>query len=89
MGIVYEDAQANGLRNGEVSFYKNNSDVGQNGQPGSNVNGGVTYANNMLIYLNGTTDYVECFIYQETGGNVSINNNGAITHWSGFLVRAA
>jgi hypothetical protein len=78
-----------GSGRGIISFYKNGSDVGQNGQPGSNVNGGVTYANNMLIYLNGTTDYVECFVYQESGGNVSINNNGTLTHWSGFLVRAA
>ena len=78
-----------GSGRGIISFYKNNGDVGQNGQPGSNVNGGVTYANNMLIYLNGTTDYVECFIYQETGSNVTINNNGGLTHWSGFLVRAA
>jgi len=78
-----------GSGRGILSFYKNNGDVGQNGQPGSNVNGGVTYANNMLIYLNGTTDYVECFVYQETGGNVTINNNGGLTHWSGFLMRAA
>jgi len=78
-----------GSGRGIISFYKNNGDVGQNGQPGSNVNGGVTYANNMLIYLNGTTDYVECFVYQETGSNVTINNNGGLTHWSGFLMRAA
>lgn len=41
----------------------------------------------VLAYLNGTTDYVELFGFQASGGNLSLNTN--ITYLQGVLVRAA
>ena len=43
------------------------------------------------IYFNGTTDYVEMFVIQATGGNLSIyNNNGSTYNWfEGAFLRAA
>ena len=46
-------------------------------------------SNSVLVYMNGTTDYVEAFAYQESGGSASINTNAGLTMFSGFMVRAA
>jgi hypothetical protein len=42
-----------------------------------------------LVYLNGTTDYVEIFVYRGQGSGtaaVSGNSTGTITHFSVKLV---
>ena len=43
-----------------------------------------------LLYLNGTTDYVEVFIYTEGATTPRINGTSSgLTHFSGFLARPA
>lgn len=46
-----------------------------------------------LVYLNGTTDYVELFAYQGSGGTANMGTQfspaSALTWMSGFLARAA
>jgi hypothetical protein len=70
-------------------LYKNGSIYKQADEYGAaNVNGGVTVSS--LVYLNGSTDYVEFYIYA-TGG-ISSNYTFAgvtYTYMSGFLARAA
>lgn len=41
------------------------------------------------IYMNGTTDYVELYAYQDTGGVRSIRNTAPATYFSAFLARPA
>lgn len=41
-----------------------------------------------LIYLNGSTDYVELFVYQGSGG-IPMNASGSQTYFHGFLARVA
>jgi hypothetical protein len=41
-----------------------------------------------LFYMNGSTDYVEVFIFQNSGSSIT-TNNGAQFSFSGCLVRAA
>ena len=71
------------------SIYKNNGDVCQTLVLGSNTNGGISVVTQGLISLNGTTDYVEAFGYQESGGTAAMNINGGLTMFSGYMVRAA
>jgi hypothetical protein len=44
---------------------------------------------NSLVYLNGTTDYVEAYIAQNSGSSLQISQNSASTYFQGFFVRAA
>ena len=43
----------------------------------------------VLLYMNGTTDYVELYCVQASGGNAGINTSTGVTFMSGCLVRAA
>lgn len=44
---------------------------------------------NSIIYMNGTTDYVEIYGYQNSGGNLDIGANALQATFSGALIRAA
>jgi hypothetical protein len=47
-------------------------------------------ASSILVYLNGTTDYVELYGYQSSGVSRTISGNvNQLTYFYGFLVRAA
>lgn len=54
----------------------------------NNVNGMTASVTN-LIYMNGTTDYVEGFVFQNSGSNMSIQGVQYYTYFSGTLVRGA
>jgi len=71
------------------SIYKNSGDVCQTLILSSNTNGGISVVTQGLIYFNGTTDYVEAYGYQESGGTSALNNNGGLTMFSGYMVRPA
>jgi len=42
-----------------------------------------------LVYFNGTTDYVELYVHQNSGATYSTINSSAYQQFSGFLARAA
>jgi len=42
-----------------------------------------------LIYFNGSTDYVELYVYQSSGGNKSLSNNAYSTYFQAVMVRSA
>jgi hypothetical protein len=46
-------------------------------------------AGSLLMYFNGTTDYVEPYISQTTGGNGTIQGGLQFSRFSGCLVKAA
>jgi hypothetical protein len=71
------------------SFYKNGS-LFQYGAfiPATTV--GVQSGSSALIYLNGSTDYVEVYAYQATGTSATITSSVSSASWfSGVLVRTA
>ena len=43
----------------------------------------------ILVYLNGSTDYVEAYVFQNTGGSVPLNGTSEFNYFQAFLVRAA
>jgi hypothetical protein len=42
-----------------------------------------------LVYLNGTTDYAELFVYQSAGISQAVNTASFLTYFNGSLVRTA
>lgn len=72
-----------------ASIYKNGGDVCQTLVLSSNTNGGISVVSQGLVFFNGTTDYVEAYGYQESGGTAAMNTNGGLTMFSGYMVRAA
>ena len=70
------------------AFYKNGSFYHRvNAVPNSNQGpdvGGAT-----LIYMNGTTDYIEVYGYQNSGGALNCGSDAAAYPFTGILVRAA
>jgi hypothetical protein len=70
----------------QVVIYKNGS--AHSGAVHTNVQ---TFASNVsdLVYCNGTTDYIEMYAIQQSGGTVSVTTGTDITYMSGFLARSA
>jgi hypothetical protein len=50
--------------------------------------GGISSAS-AIIYLNGSTDYVELYVWQGSGGALGIQTGNNVTQFSGALVRGA
>ncbi len=74
-----------------VQFYKNGAEAKRGndlGLPSGNWASAGGMVANALIYCNGTTDYVEFYIY-DTGGQTVAGGNSAVSYFQGFLVRAA
>lgn len=72
-----------------AGIYKNGSIVGQNYVTCAAVLN--TYGSSVtkLIYMNGSTDYIEGYVYQNNGGDRALGVGLAGTWMSGFLARAA
>jgi hypothetical protein len=71
------------------SLYKNGS--GFVDIPGVGISGVIdsTSSTSLVMYLNGTTDYVEVYCYQNTGSTINAQANSKGTWFTGALVRAA
>lgn len=87
MGRVFLSI-ANGGR-GIVSVYKNGVDVAQTVSLGSASGGGISYSGQAVVYMNGTTDYVEIYALHEQGSDTTLNTNPTLTNFSGYMVRSA
>jgi hypothetical protein len=72
-----------------VDIYKNGARTLEAAIP--NNAGGITVAVSGLIYLNGSTDYIEAYAYQASGGSVNTGNTGSIygNYFQAFLARSA
>lgn len=72
--------------NQNLNIYKNGSLYKQtNYMPGSTQ--WLMWTGSLLVYLNGSTDYVELYIGMQTGGVIG-NNAGVTFNWfQGFLAR--
>ena len=70
-----------------VGIYKNGSEW----KRGVDIDGTAAYTMNVscLVYLNGSTDYIELYTYQDSGGAKNYGNFSAQTYFQGALVRTA
>jgi hypothetical protein len=69
------------LKNGSIDAIRGSISPGASG-----IGSGATL--NALIYLNGTTDYVEFYMYQTSGSTISTNARSDLTYFCGHLARA-
>ena len=72
-------------------IYKNGGVVFVSGhQNQASGSGNVTETVSGLVYANGTTDYFEYYVYQSSGGSLTVYASGPYsTYFTGFLARAA
>lgn len=70
-----------------IAIYKN----GTKYKSGQNLAVNNIYSLNIssVVYLNGSTDYVEIYVYQISGGIVVSQNNSMDSWFNGLMVRAA
>ena len=73
-----------------IAIYKNGAAYTR-GSGGylNNTSGDIELIASTLAYANGTTDYFDVYVYQNSGGNRDIYNSETLTSFSGCLVRAA
>lgn len=71
-----------------IYIFKNGSPVRQAYGWGSNAAGWYTPQLSGVIYMNGTTDYLEIYTYQQSGSTLAINS-GITTFFSASMIRAA
>jgi len=70
-----------------TSIWKNGNNLGyfQTRETG----GEVRYNHNQLVYLNGSTDYIEAYVWSDASSPfVNYDDNGNETFFQGYLVRA-
>jgi hypothetical protein len=89
--------QFNATMNGNTDFTIPCVQIWKNGQAGSSSNiqgyqqytGGRAYNADAggIFYMNGSTDYVEVYLYSSSGGTVGSGSNGSV--FTGCLLRTA
>jgi hypothetical protein len=75
------------ITTGYVSIYKNGSELYRGLQLSGG--GGVGFNISGLVYFNGSTDYVEIYLANQTGSSASTNAASTLTWFNGCLVRGA
>lgn len=73
--------------NSLVAIYKNGTEYSRGTQSGS----GSVFGNSVssLIYMNGSSDYLEIFCYQSSGGALNTANSRATCFFQGILIAKA
>lgn len=75
--------------NQSTSVYKNGVLYKQTSYMPSTTSNWLMFCAGLLVYMNGTTDYIELYASYQTGGVVG-NNSGTPYNWfQGFLARSA
>jgi len=75
-----------------LTVFKNGSEFKRGGQINFGSSGNAAFfqsAISALIYLNGSTDYVEVYGFITAGGTVRFNSGQSLSWFSGSLVRSA
>jgi hypothetical protein len=75
--------------NQNISVYKNGSFYKMTSYMPSTTSTWLMFSSGILIYMNGTTDYVELYASYQTGGVVGNNAGTAFNWFQGFLARGA
>ena len=79
--------------NGALLIYKNGSAFKSVVGFGSNLSGWFNPTISSLVYLNGTTDYIEMYIWQSSGSTQTVQSATSLpylgTYFQGFLARSA
>jgi hypothetical protein len=71
-----------------ISIYKNGSEYRRGIQVSISSNGSSATSVSGSVYLNGSSDYVEIYIYQQTSATALTTTTG-LTYFDGAMVRGA
>ena len=72
----------------QMLIWKNGTTYTNGIQFGNNSASTILYAG-CLMYMNGTTDYAELYMWQNSGSTANMGSSNATYSFSGFLVRSA
>jgi hypothetical protein len=72
-----------------ISFYKNGSEFKRGSQMYVATSVNVQPNSTALVYLNGSSDYMEVYAYQNSGGSVNVGTNQPETYFQASMVRGA
>jgi hypothetical protein len=72
-----------------TSVYKNGTIFKRGVQSGAAADSGWFSTVSVLVYLNGSTDYVELYGYQDRGVSNNTSNAAELTYFQAFLARSA
>jgi len=86
-GVGLSPALASG--GGITSIYKNGSEYKRGGINATVAGLGAASVVSSQMYMNGTTDYVEIYAYQNCGSTATTVSNAQLTYFNGCLVRGA
>lgn len=71
------------------TLYKNGSEFHRFGQVGSSTTNSLMASGGGIVYMNGTTDYVSLYGFQNSGSSLGTNAGQGVTYLQASLVRAA
>jgi hypothetical protein len=80
--------QIAGAAPGFISLYKNGGEY-KRGLWNNNASSMLQFSVSGLMYLNGSTDYAEVYVYQTSGGSVTPQGAVTVSWFDGCLVRSA
>jgi C1q domain len=83
---IIASAYHGGATNTFINIFKNGNSYQRGYQTTSNT---TTSTGSALVYCNGTTDYIEVYLTQNTGSTITVDAYDFTTRFSGVLVRAA
>jgi hypothetical protein len=69
-----------------IMFWKNGSEIKRGTQALINM---VSFTVSSLVYLNGSTDFVEVYFFHATSASQSTNSGASLTWFNGALIRSA
>jgi hypothetical protein len=85
-GVSYGTA-ASGVA--QLFLFKNGSLFKRGGGTPLNAASGLNLVISNIVYFNGSTDYVESYAFQNSGGSLNINGGADATYFNGSMVRSA
>jgi hypothetical protein len=74
---------------GQFAIYKNGAEVTGGSAAPNNTSVGAQCTASTVLYLNGSTDYVEIYGWQNSGGNLTLQTSARLNTFSACMIRAA
>ena len=72
-----------------TAVYKNGSIYKRVGMVPNIASTGRSPVGSVNVYLNGSTDYVEAYVFQNTGGSVALTGNTDFAYFQAAMIRSA
>lgn len=88
-GCVYFNIAPTTLTNSTLHIYKNGSSFKFVNLDLNSTYGHYGSTVTSIVSLNGTTDYIELYVYQATGSSYNLTGGGNSTYLSGSMTRSA